>query len=106
MGSPTVKTYFYKTGFHPDSSRLETPQDPSYKARGAFSMFDLDDGSSDIRDGKWIGYRGGPLEAVRQCKRHIRLSNVSLSTFINPRAHLYPPFCIEVGDGGPGKKAT
>src|SRR3546814_10545043 len=25
MGSPTVQTYLYKTGFHPDSSRLETP---------------------------------------------------------------------------------
>src|SRR3546814_17466883 len=94
MGSPTVQTYFYKTGFHPDSSRLETPPDPSYKARGAFSLFDLDDGSSDIRDGKWIGYRGRPLEAVLQFKKPIMLSNVSLSTFINTRAHMYPPFYI------------
>src|SRR3546814_792407 len=106
MGSPTVQTYFYKTGFHPDSSRLETPPDPSYKARGAFSLFDLDDGSSDIRDGKWIGYRGRPLEAVLQFKKPIMLSNVSLSTFINTRAHLYPPFSIEVWGGGPGEEAT
>src|SRR3546814_17384454 len=34
------------------------------------------------------------------------LSNVSLSTFINTRAHLYPPFSIEVWGGGPGEEAT
>src|SRR3546814_6148898 len=87
MGSPTVQTYFYKTGFHPDSSRLETSPDPSYKARGVSSLFDLDDGSSDIRDGRWRGYRGRPLEAVLQFRKSIKIVRAHVLTYIT-NAHL------------------
>src|SRR3546814_8027150 len=41
-----------------------------------------------------------------QLKKPIRRSKVSLSTVIKTRAHLYPPFSIEVWGGGPCEEAT
>ncbi|QEC52049.1 Fn3 domain-containing protein [Anseongella ginsenosidimutans] len=98
-GSETVQTYFHKASFRPDSARLEFPPDPQYKGRGAFTLFDLDNGSMDIRDGKWLGYRGGELSASLEFKEPHTLNGVALSTFMNTGGYIFPPASVEVWGG-------
>ncbi|MFS8616710.1 MAG: c-type cytochrome domain-containing protein [Solitalea sp.] len=98
-GSQTLQTYFYKASYKPDSVRLETQPDPQYKARQAVSLFDLENGSTDIRDGKWLGYQGMPLEAYLLFNQPIQINEVAVSSLVNTGGHIFPPASIEVWGG-------
>ncbi|HYH56340.1 MAG TPA: c-type cytochrome domain-containing protein, partial [Anseongella sp.] len=101
-GSPTVELLFHTARFQPDSAQLLLPPDPGFKARGAHSLFDLDNGSMDNRDGKWLGYRGTPLTAELEFKNPVALTEVALSALTNTRGHMFPPAAIQVwGGSGP-----
>src|SRR5690606_26939202 len=98
-GSQTLQTYFYKASYKPDSVRLETQPDPQYKARQAVSLFDLENGSTDIRDGKWLGYQGMPLEAYLLLNQPIQINEVAVSSLVNTRGRAYPPALIQLWGG-------
>src|SRR3546814_18195585 len=63
------------------------------------TLLDIDNGSGDIRDGKWLGYRATPLEVYLQLKEPLALSDVAIRTYLNTRGHIFPPASIAIWGG-------
>jgi uncharacterized membrane protein len=97
--SKVVQKYFQRSSILPDSFRLLTPPDPYHKGRGAETLFDLAEGSTDIlyaSDGKWLGYRNQAFEVELNFRKPVRISEIIFSTLLNVNSESFPPAEVEV----------
>lgn len=85
-----------KASHLPDSVVLRTPADPQYPGRQDTSMFDLQKGSRDIKDGRWLGFRGDTVILEVYFKKAISCKNVVVSLLVDADYWIFPPARIEV----------
>lgn len=93
-----------KAGYVPDSTRLLTQPDPTYVGRKAATLFDLQKGSRDIHDGRWLGFRKDTVTAEAGFARPVQCRQIIVSTLSDPGAWIFPPRRVEVYGAAKGGK--
>ncbi|HVI45556.1 MAG TPA: FN3 associated domain-containing protein [Chitinophaga sp.] len=101
--SDPVQFSFSKTTYTPDSVVLLNQPDGAYAGNGPKTLTDEQKGGMDYNNGKWLGYSKKALEAELVFLRTVPVKSVSINTFRNIGAHIFPPQKIEVW-GGPDKQ--
>jgi uncharacterized membrane protein len=99
ISSDVAAEYFYKSLYKPDSARLLTPPNPSYKVNGALSLFDGERGSNSFITGQWLGYRENNFEALLYFNTPIELSAVTFGNLADINSYLMPPKELQVWGG-------
>lgn len=100
VSSDIIERTFYKAGVTIDSIRLLQPApDAPYTTFNATLLTDGEKGDQNFRSGKWIGYRGIPMQAVFYFDTLKTISSVTVSTLINISGYIMPPHQIEVWAG-------
>ncbi|WP_212005321.1 c-type cytochrome domain-containing protein [Chitinophaga sp. HK235] len=100
--SDPVQFSFGKTTYRPDSIILLNQPEGSYTGNGAGTLTDGQKGGMDYNNGKWLGYSNKTLEAELLFRQAVPLKAVSISTFRNIGAFIFPPQKIEIW-GGPDR---
>lgn len=85
-----------RAGFVPDSTRLLTIPDSSYRGKSPGALFDLQKGSRDIHDGRWLGFRGDTVVMEVFFAKPVQLRQIVVSTLSDPGAWIFPPGRIDV----------
>jgi hypothetical protein len=96
ISSTTISRQFFGSGGKPDSIRLLTAPDPSYKGSGAQTLVDEIKGDGNFRSGKWLGYKDRDLEVQVEFKEPRSLRNLSVSTLVGIGSYIMPPKEIQV----------
>ncbi|HVU57686.1 MAG TPA: c-type cytochrome domain-containing protein [Puia sp.] len=105
--SDVVQYQFYRATFQPDTVILITPTDSLYKGKGGTTLKDLQKGSQNFGDGKWIAYRNNKMECMLVFPKPIRIHNVTISSLVNVPAWVMRPKGIRVmGGNSPGDLRT
>ncbi len=99
ISSDVVEKIFYRSGVVPDSVELVSAPDPQNKGDGALTLYDGKKGSLNFRDGKWLGYRVQPMEALIYLDKEQQVSSVTISSIVDINSYLMPPQEIEVWGG-------
>ncbi len=100
ISSDIVEKTFYKAGYKIDSIRLVKPAaDEAYKKIPASVLADGQKGDQSYGSGKWIGYRGYPMEAVLYFDTIRNISSVTISSLIDINGFIMPPQQLEVWAG-------
>ena len=84
-----------KADYVPDSIRLLTKPDSSYRATPGV-LCDLQKGSRDLRDGRWLGFRGDTVVMEMVFANPVQCRQILISTASDPGAWVFPPRRIEV----------
>lgn len=88
----------------PDSFSLHAVPDTNYRGRGQVSLFDLQKGTRDIRDGRWLGFRMDSVVVLDVFfKAPVLYKRLMVSTLFDPNAWVFPPAAIEVLGAEAGK---
>ncbi len=90
-----VRNYF-AAGLMPDSIELIHSPTDAYKAKGAKSLTDRVLGSTNFRDGSWLGYRSRELEVILHFQKPTPVKELTLSTFVESGSYIMPPSEIVV----------
>ncbi len=85
-----------KAGFVPDSTRLLTRPDSSYRGKSPDALFDLQKGSRDLHDGHWLGFRRDTVVMEVDFTKPAQCRQVVVSTLSDPGSWIFPPRSIEV----------
>ncbi len=100
ISSDVVEKTFYKAGFKIDSIRFVQPSaDVPYKSIPATVLADAQKGDLNQGSGKWIGYRGYPMQAILYFDTLRTISSVTVSSLINIDGYVMPPQQMEVWAG-------
>ena len=100
ISSDVVEKTFYKAGFKIDSIRFVQPSaDLPYKSIPAAVLADAQKGDHNQGSGKWIGYRGAPMQAILYFDTLRTISSVTVSSLINIDGYIMPPHQLEVWAG-------
>ncbi|MDP4284585.1 MAG: FN3 associated domain-containing protein [Bacteroidota bacterium] len=100
ISSDVVEKTFYKAGYKIDSIIFLQPSpDAPYKTMSAYILTDGQKGDLNYRNGKWIGYRGIPMQALLYFDTARKISNVTVSSLVNIGGYVMPPQRIEVWGG-------
>ena len=70
--------------------------DKRYAGEGISSLFDLEKGSTDFKDDKWLAVAKKDMEINFMYADSLELSSVVVSTFSDPRSWIFPPIGMEV----------
>lgn len=76
-----------------ETTRLPSP---TYKANGPLTLSNQVKGSSNFRDGEWLGYEGGIVTFELKSKPDKEVSKVTVSVLCNQDAWIFLPHQIEV----------
>ncbi|MCX6232566.1 MAG: alpha-N-acetylglucosaminidase C-terminal domain-containing protein [Bacteroidetes bacterium] len=79
---------------------LKEAADGRYKAKGAASLTDGIFGTSDYKDGKWLGFEGKNMEAKIDLGSVQVIHNIGINYLVNTNSWIFAPtsFSIEVSD--------
>ena len=100
LSSDVVERVFYKAGYTIDSIRLvQAAPDLPYKAFPAAVLADAQKGDFNFRSGKWIGFKGIPMQAILYFDTARTVSAVSISNIIDIGNYIMPPQQLEVWAG-------
>lgn len=80
----------------PDSFRLLTIPDTAYRGQYASTLFDLQKGSKDLHDGRWLGFKTDSAVVELQFKQGTMNRILLISTLFDPGAWIFPPKSVEV----------
>ena len=98
--SDVAERTFFKAGYKIDSIRfLQPAPDLPYKTISPFILADAQKGDLNFRSGKWIGYRGIPMQAMLYFDTARNISSVNVSNLIDIGGYIMPPQQIEVWAG-------
>jgi hypothetical protein len=75
---------------------LATPPSPLYPGAGAAALTDGRVGTKDHADGRWLGFRGLPLDATVDLGAPRTVRGVSVDCLRNQQAWIFLPFRIEL----------
>ncbi len=104
LSSDIIEQQFYKSTYEPDSAVLLTQPDKNRAADGAKTLMDLQKGSLNFGDGKWLGYKDNPLLATLYFPQPIKAANISFSMLENVDAYIFPPQQITVWASADGRQ--
>ncbi|HAP59896.1 MAG TPA: hypothetical protein DCR93_10470, partial [Cytophagales bacterium] len=79
---------------------------PSYSAKGARSLIDLQRSKEGFRSGAWLGYQGEHFEATLVLEQMQELSTVFVSALSEPNTWIYFPQGIHVSVSTDGEAYT
>lgn len=100
ISSEISERTFYKTGYKIDSIRLLQPSpDAPYSTMSASILADVQKGDLKPKSGKWIGFRGIPMQAMLYFDTAHSISHVTVSSLIDIRGYIMPPRLIEIWAG-------
>jgi uncharacterized membrane protein len=100
IGSDILQQHFFKSTYHPDSVELLTPADKKYKGEGGKTIADIEKGDiNNFGNGKWLGFRENPMEAVMVFGKPIDAKSVTISALKNVSGYVMPPASVEVWGG-------
>ena len=100
ISSEIAEKTFYKAGYKIDSIHLLHPSpDAPYDKMSATILGDAEKGDLKSRSGKWIGFRGIPMEAILHFDTLHSISHVTVSSLIDIRGYIMPPRSIEIWAG-------
>ncbi|MDO6435186.1 c-type cytochrome domain-containing protein [Flavitalea sp. BT771] len=97
--SEVVQAQFYRATFKPDTIILMTPADSSYMGKGGTTLKDLQKGSQNFGDGKWIAFRRNRMECMLQFSKPVRTRSITVSSLVNVGAMIFPPKNIRIMGG-------
>jgi uncharacterized membrane protein len=98
--SDIAEKTFYKAGIKIDSIRLVKPApDMPYKTFSPSILTDAQKGELNFRSGKWIGYRGIPMQAMLYFDTLKIIGSVTVSSLIDIGGYIMPPQQVEVWAG-------
>ncbi|GAB4423724.1 MAG: hypothetical protein OHK0039_40450 [Bacteroidia bacterium] len=92
--SESVQRSFFKAGLVPAALTLTPAPDARYAAQEV--LYDRRTGSTDHRDGTWLGVEGGDFSATIDLGAVQALSRVRVSCLENPEAWIFFPRSLEV----------
>lgn len=95
ISSSTVSRQFFNSGGKPDSVRLLTQPDPSYKG-GGIALIDEVKGDGNFRSGRWLGYKGGDMAVLLHFNSPRVLKTISVSSIVDVGSYIMPPAEIQV----------
>ncbi len=98
-GSPDAEVDFVKGGFIPDSFKIITPIDISYKLQNPNILIDKDLGDLSFNNGKYFGFRMNDAGFLLQYNNPVKLNEVLLNTLLVTAFYIFPPVKIEVYGG-------
>jgi hypothetical protein len=102
LPSDVVQYQFYRATFRPDTVILVTPTDSLYKGKGGSTLKDLQKGSQNFGDGKWIAYRSR-MECLMKFPKPVHARSVTVSSIVNVGSMIFPPKSIRImGGNEPG----
>ncbi|MBK8923068.1 MAG: chitobiase/beta-hexosaminidase C-terminal domain-containing protein [Saprospirales bacterium] len=96
LPGPMVERQIWRVGFSPDSAKLRTAPDSLYAGRYTATLFDLQKGAMQLKDGRWLGFRGDTIVVEAWFRKTIQAKLVILSTLFDAGAWIFPPARIEV----------
>ena len=100
LSSDVTERVFYKAGYTIDSIRLvQAAPDLPYKTVPAAVLADAQKGDFNFRSGKWIGFKGIPMQAILYFNTARSISAVSISNMIDIGNYIMPPQQVEVWSG-------
>lgn len=100
VSSEITERTFYKSGYKIDSIKLlQSSPDEPYKSFNAKILTDAQKGDLNFRSGKWIGYRGIPMQAMLYFDTPQSISSVTVSSLIDIGGYIMPPQQVEVWAG-------
>lgn len=100
ISSDVTEKTFYKAGYKIDSIRFVQPSpDMPYKTMSATILADAQKGDQNFRSGKWIGYRGIPMQALIYFETPKEIASVTVSNLIDIGGFIMPPQQVEVWTG-------
>ena len=100
LSSDVTERVFYKAGYTIDSIRLvQAAPDLPYKAVPAAVLADAQKGDFNFRSGKWIGFKGIPMQAILYFDTARSISAVSISNMVDIGNYIMPPQQVEVWSG-------
>lgn len=71
----------------------------SYKAKGIETLFDLQKGSENFRDGNWLGFNGDDMVVDVELSASRPLESVFISTLDDTGSWIFPPTELEIWGG-------
>lgn len=99
LASREIKRAFHRSAHSPAKVVLLSQPDPRYKGRGAYSLYDLESGSNNHADGKWLGSHGRPIIASMHFDTGIGVDTIGIDIKQDYGSHIYPPEWVEVWGG-------
>jgi hypothetical protein len=100
ISSEVSEKTFYKAGYKIDSIRFLYPApDAPYNKISPSVLSDGEKGDLKPRNGKWIGFRGIPMEAMVYFDTLHSISHLTVSSLIDIRGYIMPPRSIEIWAG-------
>jgi len=106
LSSGEVSRVFRRSANRPDQVYLLSPTDRRYRARGAFSLTDLESGGDNHADGKWLGFQGQPMHVSFHFDEAIAIDTIGVSVKQQYGAHIYPPRTIRIWGGADSLTAS
>ena len=98
--SPFVEQVFIKVGENElEKTSLKHQPKGSYQSDGVLTLFDLSKGSTNFKDGKWLGFNGDDIVVDIEFKKSKILSSVFISMIEDLGAWIFPPASIEIWGG-------
>jgi hypothetical protein len=67
--------------------------------KGGTTLKDLQKGSQNFGDGKWIAFRNNRMECMLQFSKPVRARSITVSTLVNVGAMIFPPRNIRIMGG-------
>jgi hypothetical protein len=100
--SDVVTADFKKRAINYEEITLNKPPHEKYTAMGGKTLIDLDRGSRNFVDGKWIGYEGSHFNATIAFSEVEEISSVSIGALSGPSDYIFYPagFNILVSNDG------
>jgi len=80
-------------------NKLQFDPKGSYKAKGIETLFDLQKGSENFRDGNWLGFNGDDMVVDVELLASRSLESVFISTLDDTGSWIFPPTELEIWGG-------
>ncbi|GJM31270.1 MAG: hypothetical protein DHS20C18_02710 [Saprospiraceae bacterium] len=69
---------------------LQSAPNSKYAGNGASTLFDLEKGSLNFQDGKWLGFQGDNLEIVAKLEKTTTIKGLTVSGLANQSGWIFP----------------
>jgi len=94
--SDTVRIFFPKMGYTVATAKLSAAPDKNYAANGSKSLIDMRRGTTDFRDGKWLGYQGTNVEIILDLGTQKAVNRLTVSTLEDTNSYIFFPTGLEI----------
>jgi uncharacterized membrane protein len=99
IGSDIIKQHFFKGTYPVDSAILLSKADSNYKGNGAKTIIDGVKSDLNFGNGKWLGYKDNPMEAMLLFNKAVEAGSITLSMLQITGAYIFPPLQVEIWGG-------